>query len=649
MTPISQNEYFQFYAFFNNTSETGRSGRGKTAPLLQYLSPEDRGLRAYLKENVNTIEKEMYAPDSELDSKQNEWEAATLSRIGAQHDKASFGPWWKLGTIKRNGRQAYDTELGPEGGVDLEKEYDGVSWESFELPDAKVVDLPDTVGATFFYRRIECSTATQMRLFFGSDDAIKVYVNGKEILAEFAARAAAADQESATAKFEKGTNELLIKIVNTGGIGGVFFRPGPESVGGLPIEIAESLRTPSVKRSEGQAKSLKAYFRSTNWNDWTTLEQRKSGLEQQLAQLDAKTVPVMVMDDLPPNKKRRTVMLERGGYDKPTDTEVQTGVPDVLPAISETGDSNRLTLARWLVQPDHPLTARVTVNRYWQMFFGQGIVQSSEDFGSQGTRPSHPELLDYLARTFVDGDWNVKSLHKEIVMSATYQQSSIVSADALNGDPKNRWLARAPRYRLPSWMLRDQALSISGLLNPRLGGPSVKPYQPAGIWADATFGKIKYSADRGDANFRRSLYVFWRRIVGPTMFFDEAKRQTCEVKPSRTNTPLHALTTLNETLFFESARAMAERVLESGALDEERIRFAFGLATSRAPTDSEFQTLSRKLKSFREDFNENVDEAKRLISVGESTSSGRFSPQEHASYTLLCSMILNLDETLTKH
>ena len=581
--PISQKEYFQFYAFFDNTSETGRSGRGKTAPLLQYLSPDERVRKRELDAQIADVERQLFHPSPELDSGQHNWEKTMGSKLSGAANPSKLGNWMQLGPIALAGRKAFDSDLGPEKEVDLNSSVKHQSWQKAKVIDGKVFALPETVGATFFYRTIQANSQRQMRLSLGSDDAIKVYVNGKEVLSKFAARAAAADQEILDIDLAKGRNELLIKIVNTGGIGGFYFRMDGESMMSLPMDIASALLAPIPKRTQEQKRRLTEYYRSQHWDRWKAIEQSRSRLNRQLKTLTSNAVPVMVMDDLPESKRRRTVILERGGYDKPTDIEVSAGTPAVLPALSAAKTANRLTLARWLVDPENPLMARVTVNRYWQLFFGKGIVTSSEDFGIQGERPTHPDLLDYLATRFIASGWNVKAIHKEIVMSATYRQSATVDSAEYDRDPENKWLARAPRYRLPAWMLRDQALATGGLINRKIGGPAVKPYQPAGIWAEATFGKIKYSQDTGANLYRRSLYTFWRRIVGPTMFFDEAKRQTCEVKPTRTNTPLHALTTLNETLFFEAARSMAQRVLLHSDEDNKRLEFAFRLATSRYP------------------------------------------------------------------
>ena len=249
---------------------------------------------------------------------------------------------------------------------------------------------------------------------------------------------------------------------------------------------------------------------------------------------------VMVMEDMP--APRETFILARGSYEKPTE-KVTAAVPAALPPLDPDAPRNRLGLARWLVAPANPLTARVTVNRAWQQFFGNGLVKTPEDFGVQGEKPSHPELLDWLATEFVRSGWDVKALHRLIVTSATYRQASRVPAALAERDPQNRLLARGPRYRLPAWMIRDQALAASGLLVSNLDGPPVKPYQPTGVWEEATFGTKSYAQDHGPALYRRSVYTFWRRIIGPTEFFDTASRQTCVVKPGRTNSPLHALLT----------------------------------------------------------------------------------------------------------
>ncbi|MEO1528469.1 MAG: PSD1 and planctomycete cytochrome C domain-containing protein [Planctomycetota bacterium] len=641
--PISIDEYFQFFAFFNNTSENGRSGRGKTAPVMDYLSLEDRVERDRLNKIIAQLKTQLLAPDATLDAKQSQWETEVITKHG-DTGASTLGPWSRLGPIEANGDRAFQEDLGPEKKVDLDATHGEQTWKPHpDQKDGVVISLPTTIGATYFHRTITAPSERKMTLSLGSDDAIKVFLNGKEVYAKLVYRGAAADQEFVTLDLGRGANELLIKIVNTGGIGGFYFRKTGESQLDLPVELVSALK--ADKRSKDQSERIRSYFRAKHWNEWKPLASRRDQLAKQIKQINARTVKVMVMDDLA--KTRETRVLERGGYDKPTDTIVSPGTPSVLPPL-DSENADRLALAEWLVDPSHPLTARVTVNRYWQTFFGKGIVKSTEDFGVQGSRPTHPGLLDWLAVRFVESGWNVKELHKLIVMSSTYRQSSDVNEASLEKDPENVYYTRAPRYRLPSWMLRDQALAISGLMNDSIGGPPVKTYQPEGIWAEATFGKIKFKPDTGDKLYRRSLYVFWRRIVGPTMFFDGAKRQTCEVKPSWTNTPLHALTTLNETTYVESARAMAERVIRAQDTEAGRVELAFRMATGRLPTKRERSLLERRVMSLRSDFNADRSAAEQLLAVGDSSRDQEIDTAEHAAYALVCSLLLNLDETLCR-
>lgn len=353
-------------------------------------------------------------------------------------------------------------------------------------------------------------------------------------------------------------------------------------------------------------------------------------------------VKVMVMEDMA--KPRETFMLTRGNYEKPGE-KVTAGIPLALTDAKPRAAKTRLDLANWLVSPENPLTARVAVNRVWQQFFGTGLVKTVEDFGVQGEKPSHPELLDWLAVEF-QRDWDIKRLHRLIVTSATYRQSSHVTPELLERDPSNRLLARGPRYRLPSWMLRDQALAASGLLVRQIGGPPVKPYQPSGVWEEATFGTKRYQQDQGDALYRRSVYTFWRRIIGPTPFFDAAPRQVCVVKPTRTNSPLHALTTLNDITFVEAARVLAERVMTESS--EKRIERAFGLVLSREPNAAELRVLNGSLTRLRKSYAADAAAAKKLLAVGASKRNEKLEVVEHAAMTSVCLAILNLDEALTK-
>jgi hypothetical protein len=311
-------------------------------------------------------------------------------------------------------------------------------------------------------------------------------------------------------------------------------------------------------------------------------------------------------------------------------------------------------LAQWITSTRNPLTARVTVNRFWQQIFGSGIVKTSEDFGTQGELPSHPLLLDWLAADFQEHNWNVKRLLKTMVMSATYRQSSHTSVTAQQLDPYNRLLSHSPRFRLPSHTIRDQVLAVSGLLVTKLGGPSVKPYQPEGLWADFSFGKIKYQQDSGDALYRRSLYTFWRRSLGPPNMFDEANRQTCNVRTARTNTPLHALTTLNDITYIEAARVFAQRVMQQHDQHEPRLEHLFRAALLREETATEKAILHRMFTTAHAYYQDSPDKCKELLQIGDTPYEQTLDPFDNqdlidlATYTNIANMIFNTDEFLTR-
>jgi len=300
------------------------------------------------------------------------------------------------------------------------------------------------------------------------------------------------------------------------------------------------------------------------------------------------------------------------------------------------------------VDPANPLTARVAVNRAWQLHFGTGLVRTAEDFGTQGEFPSHPELLDWLAVEFRK-DWDFKRLHRLIVTSATYRQSSRVTAEALARDPENRLLGRFPRHRLSAEMVRDQALFAGGLLVERRGGPSVKPYQPAGLWKELS-GAGDYVPDAGEGLYRRSLYTFWKRTVPPPVLagFDAAGRETCWVREARTNTPLQALALLNETGFVEAARALAQRVMREAAAPDDRLTRAFRRVTCRLPTDAEVKVLRGGLEYHLAEYRKDPAAAKRLLAVGASRPDPALDPAELAAYATVCGLLLNLDEVVTK-
>ncbi len=365
---------------------------------------------------------------------------------------------------------------------------------------------------------------------------------------------------------------------------------------------------------------------------------------------------VMVMHEL--SEPRETYLLVRGQYNLPDKSmPLSPDVPKFLKASPQNASpqnsarpTNRLELARWLVSPQNPLTARVAVNRIWQQFFGTGLVESSENFGSQGTAPSHPALLDWLADELVDSGWDVRHVQRLILHSATYRQSSQSTAELLARDPQNRWLARGPRRRLPAFVLRDQALAVSGLLVEQLGGPSVKPYMPADIWS--SISNNKYEQDTGDKLFRRSLYTYWRRTIPPPtmMNFNAAAREVCTVRTELTNTPLQALTLMNNVIFIETAKKLAERGLAAGASDSTmQIEFCFQACTGRKPSRDELRLLQSAHSAFHVAYSQSPDAARELLSAsGDAHYDTNLNAVDLASMTMTASLIMNLDETVTK-
>jgi hypothetical protein len=372
----------------------------------------------------------------------------------------------------------------------------------------------------------------------------------------------------------------------------------------------------------------------------------RAALEQAQSDRDAffDSIPtVMVMAD---GAHRDTFVLKRGAYDTPQD-KVSPGIPT---ALGGPDCRDRLCLAQWLVSKSNPLTARVAVNRFWQSYFGYGIVKTVDDFGAQGEWPVHPELLDWLAVEFMESGWNVKALQKLIVTSSAYKQSSVVSPALLEKDPDNRLLARGPRLRLGPEAIRDQALAVSGLLVERLGGPSVKPYQPAGLWQELS-GDRGYVQSKGDDLYRRSLYTYWKRTVPPPymMNFDSPNREQCAVFENRTNSPLQALDLMNEVTFVEAARKLAERMMvEGGATPADRISYGYRLLLARPPGIPQSQILARAFDRFAAEFRADAKSAAALLKTGDSPVRPGLDPAELAAYTSVASLLLNMDEAITR-
>jgi hypothetical protein len=399
-------------------------------------------------------------------------------------------------------------------------------------------------------------------------------------------------------------------------------------------------------RTEAQAKDLATQFREQSPS---FAAERKEVARLKKAIDDLKLPTTLVMEDRPGYERPSTLLRERGAFTAPGE-RVYANTPSALPAMSDDLPANRLGLARWLVRSENPLTARVMVNRLWEALYGRGLVETSEDFGTMGSLPSHPELLDWLAVEFVDKGWSVKTLLRTLVVSSTYRQESSVPAALQSRDPYNRLLARGPRFRMEAEMVRDVALAASGQLSPRVGGPSVFPSQPPNIW-DNPYDNSRWVESSGEDRYRRSLYTFHRRTAPYPMFmtFDATSRELCTVRRVRTNTPLQALATLNDESFFELARALAMRLQKeaSAASVDARISRGFRLVTSRLPTAAELERLRAFHAETRKRYTAAPDQAAEALGLAKGATASA-DALDLAAWTMVANVLLNLDETVTK-
>jgi hypothetical protein len=413
--------------------------------------------------------------------------------------------------------------------------------------------------------------------------------------------------------------------------------------------FADWIQVPVELRTEEQRKQLREFYLKRIHESYSTLQKQLADWKLQKQTVEENAAAVMVLKEMSP--ARETFVLKRGQYDQPGD-RVSSSIPAILANPTTEPPRDRLALAKWFTEDTNPLTARVTVNRWWQNFFGSGIVKSVEDFGLTGDTPSHPELLDYLARSFMQSGWDVKAFHRMVVMSETYQQESRILPELQERDPENRLLARGPRFRLSAETIRDNALAIGGLLQNRVGGPSVKPYQPEGLWEDVTVERRgKYVPDVGEGRYRRSLYTFWKRTCPPPsmMSFDAPNREVCMARRARTNTPLQALVLLNDPTYVEAARILAQKMIQdAGPNTQDRIDLGYERCVSRKATSNEKQILVSILEDARSRFAASPADAQSLNSTGPYVADPTIDPMELASWTIIASTMLNLDETITK-
>ena len=687
--PISQREYFQLYNYFNSVAETGTVDKGGNA------SPVHRVLTLAQRREVQSCQQEIQRqlaivnrPLEQLEDERNQWIAQIRQQIKNRQPKG-----WVF---------IEPTSAKSTGGatVGIEKDSSILVIGKFPKRDDYVLKAKNPLGRLTAIR-LEALThdelnyngpgrkanfvLTHFEVAVQQGDQPPVPLKISKALADFN-QAGLEVQGALDPSKEKGWGIWDGEVKTAQDRQAVFLFESPVSVGPdahlvitlkhqskhddhvlghfrlsvtdvdqptlqtmvlPPADVLKVIEADPSTWNQQQRDQVARYHRAT-----TAASKEASRIrwlkETQVERLLEKGSETMVMKDLA--KPRETYMLTVGRYDAPRKDEglISAGVPASLPPLPEGASNNRLALAQWLVDPNHPLTARVAVNRIWQQVFGQGLVETAEDFGSQGKSPSHPLLLDWLACEFRGSNWNVKQLVRLIVTSAVYRQSSEISPEQVGQDPQNILLARGPRYRLPAHVIRDQALFLSGLLVERIGGPAVKPYQPPGLWADFSFGKIRYTQDKGERLYRRSLYTFWRRSLGPPNMFDEADRKLCSVRTRQTNTPLQALTLLNDITFIEASRVFAERLMAKGLTDRQLVERAFRMATGRVVTDAETRILLDSLKLARQHFHAEPEEAKKLLGVGEKAVNSTLPAEEVAALASVLNILLNTDEVISK-
>ena len=694
--PISQKEFYQLYAFFNGIAEKGLDGsKGNAVPVLTVATPAQEKEIGRLAGAIKDLEMRMAAPNTSWDEAQVKWEGEEATRLSANHIQWIIADPREMESAGGATLAAADDKSIIASGANPNTDsyavtvltpVAGVSGVQIEfLPDdrlrAKGPGRSDNGNMVLTEVRIAWAPITDP----GIVTPVKITAAQADFSQENFPIGNAIDGKPETGwaiypevgKSHTAAFSLEKRIDSPGGalliVTLEFKSPFSQHTAGrfrisatgdkqplvqprAPISIAGILRVPNNSRSDKQIAEIRAWFRENRLPDYKAMRSEAVKLKKQLEVETAKLPSTMVMQEM--DKPRGTFMLIRGQYDKHGD-KVTPNTPACLPAMPSDAPKNRLGLARWLVDPAHPLTARVIVNRYWQMYFGTGLVKTAEDFGTQGEYPSHPELLDWLATEFIASHWDVKAMQKRIVMSATYRQASRSTPDLIAKDPENRLLARGPRFRLQAEFVRDQALAVSGLLNDEIGGKSVSPYQPAGLWEElmsradgANFTAQAYVQSHGADLYRRGMYTFWKRTSPPASLttFDAPDREVCTVRRSRTNTPLQALALMNDPTYVEAARKLAERAMtDGGATAEERIGYVYRLVVCREPRPAEVAVLKNVLDRESSGYRAHPESAAKLLSVGDSARTGQLDPVEHAAWTMVCSAILNLDETVTKN
>ena len=711
--PISQKDYYQLFAYFNNINEYGLLLSTEIVPTPSLLLPttEQEAQLVKLKAADRSAKLTLAAVELEAETRYPAWLATkpTKADIPGLVGKFHFGTLSdkfdnqvpgeafaaKLGNVKVEANHLGTMALlDGDNGIVVRKlpakeRYEPFTW-SFGVIDPRTTKSPivllhrsggTDVGFCGFDLILENGylTARVMRHWPGNAVAIKttkpfakneltkialswdgsgeakglkLYLNGKPaesdvIVDKLWKRINAYGDLAASGgdwTFGQRFRELGFK-------GGKLDSPTFASRALSEIEVAQLFDGTSLNDALVQPNSaLRDYYVSAFDSEVMKAQAAVRKSQADLTNIEETIYEISVMEEA--NPPIPAYILARGAYDAPkTDkNRVIRGVPKALPAMTISGVNNRLALAKWTTQPNHPLTSRVAVNRLWQMLFGTGLVETSENFGVQGSRPSNPDLLDFLSRRFVNSGWNFKQMVRSLVLSGTYRQDSVRTARSMKIDPDNRLLSRGPSVRLPAEMVRDTVLAASGLLDPRIGGTPVNPYQPPGIWQEFNTMSPGFVQSKGADLYRRSLYSTWKRTtpVPSMMTFDATSREACTIRRPSTNTPLQALVLLNDVQFVEAARVLSEKVIHLYGTDTERIRSAFRRLAAREPDARELAILNQVITEQRAEFAKTPEEAKKLSHVGESKPDANLNPVEVAAMTMTVQTILNSDSVIWK-
>ncbi len=657
--PISQTEYFQLFAYFNHTTQPGMDGnQPDTPPIIRvYPDAETKEQETVTKAKLGEIGRQLKAAKKDAAPAFQAWREsknATVGHLrghqnrGAADFSVNFGKdqpmtiFAEVAAPDKLGRYPLCEQLDENG-------------RGFRM----VLDLfEEGVELTFFdgeggmlqahlIKHLRPGSRASLSWVYdgsGRSEGVVAYSGARKMGRE---RFPYLEIDTLAGDF---ANDAPLKILADGEM-----LKKLEFYDALTADEIKGLNSLSKipgmlsgKMEEKPAQELLDHFHQAHHEPTRKLYAQQSEAQMQLNQIQRSTPITHVMADKPGTPS--APILDRGEYDHPTGEIVQPGVPAALPKLSNDAPMNRLGLAQWIVDPENPLTARVTVNRIWQEFFGAGLVETADDFGTQGSVPTHPELLNWLAVDFVENGWDVKRLVKQIVMSQAYRRGSKIDSRNWRKDPENRYYARGPRFRMDAEMIRDQALFASGLLVEKIGGPGVRPYQPGGLWQSVGYensNTVKFFRHYNEALYRRSIYTFWKRTAPPPNMtaFDAPNRESCIVNRERTNTPLQALVLMNDVQFVEAARHLAERCLQL----EDPVQAIAMHVLGREFAPDEYSIAANSLRIFREHYRNSPEEAKQLLTEGDKPNSNLSNPVGLASLTMVANQLLNLDEAVTKH